>query len=195
MTWKCARRICRNFAPAAGSNILELSVERALNRHYRFFSFLAVLAVLSAFAWAPVVLGAEVDAASAIASARQQLVVCYQASVDSERVGANITHLTRVLTDAGELLSDAELAFSKGDFDVALDLAVQCREGLLNFASEANALAVSAAEAKNVDFLTNVAGSGVGIVAVVVIGVTVWFLVKKRYGPLGEAELSWRRVD
>ena len=166
-----------------------------MTKDHRRFSFLAILIVLSAFAFAPVVFAAETDAASAIASAKQQLVVCFQTAVDAEAAGANITQLTHVLTDAGALLSDAELAFANGDFDNAQNLATDSQVGLANFASEANALSVAATEAKNMDFLVNVVGSIVGVIVVIVLGVFGWFFVKKRYAPRGERELGWRQVD
>jgi len=153
-----------------------------------------VFVLLFTAVFAPLVFADQAGAASAIASAKQEIVSCFEAARAAEAAGVNISGLTAVLNDAGALLSDAELAYSKGDFDVAQGLAVQCREGLVDFVSEANKLTVDAAEAKTNDFLINVAGSSAGVVVVLAVSVWVWFFVKKRYAPRGEKQ-SWRQTN
>jgi len=53
----------------------------------------------------PVTVLAQGDAAGAIASAKQQIIVCYDSARQAEAAGANISSLTSVLNDAGQLLS------------------------------------------------------------------------------------------
>jgi len=127
------------------------------------------------------VLADQTDAAAAITSAKERIVACYQAAKDAEGAGANITSLTATLNDAGALLSRAELAYSSNDFGTARDLAVQSREGLGNFVSEANVLKETAIQQGNQDFMINVVGSAVGAIAVVVGGFAVWNFLKRKY--------------
>lgn len=127
------------------------------------------------------VLAEQTDASAAITSAKEQIVTCYQAARDAEGAGANITSLTATLNDAGALLSQAESAYSTNDFDAARDLAVQSREMLSNFVSDANALKETAIQQGNQDFMINVVGSAVGAIAVVVGGFAVWNFLKRKY--------------
>ena len=161
---------------------------------WRSFSLLVVLAVFSVAAFAQVVFAGEVEAASAIASARQQLVVCFQAAVDAETAGANITSLARVLNDAGNLLSEAEFVYEYGDFGLAQDLAGGSSAGLANFVPEANGLRDAAVRQSNYDFNVNVVGSIAGTVVVIVVGIVVWFLAKKRFSLRVEESLGWREA-
>ncbi len=164
-------------------------------KDFRCVSLLIVLTLLFAFALAPVVFGAEADAEAAIVSARHQLVVYFQSAAAAEANGANITHLTQVLNDAGALLSDAELAFANGDFDLAESLALDSQVGLANFNYEVNSIMTTAADSANRDFMFNVVGSIVAVIIVVSLGVFAWFFVTKRYARRGEGELSWRQID
>jgi hypothetical protein len=151
----------------------------------RCLSFFVVFMVFSAVAFVPLVSATEAEAASAIAVAKQRMVVCFQAAEDAELAGANITSLANVLNDAGALLSDAELAFSYGDFDLAQSLAVESFEGLNNFVSEANELHDAAVQAGTFDFYVFV-GSAVGAFLVILVGVAVWFWARTRFSPSAE---------
>jgi hypothetical protein len=121
------------------------------------------------------------DADSAIESAKQQIVICYNAAKAAEAAGANITSLTSLLTEAGELLSESELAYSKNDFATALSLAVQSSQSLTNYVSQANALQASAAQQRSFDFWINVVGSIIGAIGVIVAGMLIFRYVGKRY--------------
>jgi hypothetical protein len=132
------------------------------------------------------VLASETEAAASIASAKQQIVNCYQAARGAESAGANITSLTAVLDDAGMLLSNSELAYSKNDFDTALSLAIQSRESLNNFVPQANTLKEIAIQQRNLDFWVNIVGSVVGTFAVLGIGAAIWLLLKRRNAQTGE---------
>ena len=142
--------------------------------------FLTTLILLSIVLAPKPVFAEQADAETAIASAKQQIVACYQAAREAEGAGANITSLTAVLNDAGSLLSQSELAYSKSDFDVAREFAVQSQQRLGNVISEANVLKESAVQQSNLDFLVNIVGSVVGFFVVIGAGLAVWFLLKKR---------------
>jgi maltodextrin utilization protein YvdJ len=137
-----------------------------------------LLFVISTFL--PLAQADQADATTAIASAKEQILICYQAAKDSEEAGANITALVAVLNDAGTLLSRAEFAYSVSDFDTARDLAVQSRNSLNNFISEANTLKEATTQQQNQDFLINVVGSIIGTFAVIVAGFSAWLFLKKK---------------
>jgi hypothetical protein len=147
-----------------------------------FFMTLLLFAVVNP----SLVLAAQIDAEAALASAKEQFIICYQASIEAEKAGANITSLTAVLNDAGEVLNQAEYTYSIGDFDVARDLAVQSSERLGGLISEANVLREIAVQQRNSDFLYNVVGSIVGTFAVIGGGLMAWFLLKRKFGQFGE---------
>ena len=143
-------------------------------------TFLTTLILLSTIIFSRPAFAQQANAETAIASAKQQIVACYQAAKEAEDAGANITSLTTILSDAGSLLSQSELAYSKSEFDIARDLAVQTQQRLTNVISEANDLKESAVQQGNVDFLVNVVGSIVGFFVVIGAGLAIWFLLKKR---------------
>lgn len=136
----------------------------------------------------------QTDAAAAIASAKEQILTCYQAAKDAEGAGANITALVAVLNDAGTLLSRADFAYSISDFDTARNLAVQSQSTLDNFVSEANTLKETATQQRNNDFLINVVGSLVGAFAVVGAGVATWIFLRRKYETAGAHKNESSRV-
>jgi len=142
------------------------------------------LIVLLSVVFLPVSALAQNDAAGAIASAKQQIVACYDAARQAEAAGANISSLTSALNDAGDLLSRSELAYSQGDLGGAQTLASQCSQRLSSFVSESNVLRDAAVQQRNFDFWVNVVGSVVGTFVVIVTGFVVWRFVKKQYVPV-----------
>jgi hypothetical protein len=125
------------------------------------------------------------DASTALASARNQMIACYGSARAAETAGANISALTSRLDTAGALFSQAQSAYSGGQFDLAVNLASQSQIVLADFISEASELkAVGDAEA-NQGFLINVVGSIAATVVVLVGGVIVWFVLKRRYKKSG----------
>jgi len=132
------------------------------------------------FVFPSLVLADQTDAAAAITSAKEQILICYQADKEAEGAGANITALVAVLNDAGTLLSRTEFTYSISDFDTARDLAIQSQNTLGDIVSEANTLKETATQQRNQDFLINVVGSLAGAFAVVGAGVLTWIFLKKK---------------
>jgi hypothetical protein len=139
-------------------------------------SLVLFVTVLASPAWG------QADAAASMSSAKNTILNCYNAAKDAEAAGANITVITGMLDEAGALLSQAELAYATGDFDAALNLAIQSQNRLSNLIGEANTLKETATQQRNQDFLINVVGSTIGTFAVIIAGLAVWFLLKKKYG-------------
>ena len=125
----------------------------------------------------------ETDAKSAVAEASQRVNTCYFAAADAAKAGGNVSGLLVMLDDAGGLLSKAELALVKGEFDSASTLAHLCEERLVGFEDGAISLRDSASGSRSLDFAFGVVGSSVGAVLVVVLGFVLWPFLKKKYGP------------
>jgi hypothetical protein len=153
-----------------------------INRRVLVF-FVAVALFL--FVASPPLVLAQTDTAGAIASAKEEIVVCYQAARDAEAAGANITSLTAVLNDAGALLSSAEFAYAASDFGGASDFAVQSVARLDGFVSAANALKETAQQQRSFDFWVYFVGSVVGTFAVLGGSYALWVFLSRRYGGVG----------
>lgn len=152
-------------------------------RKWTFFLIALLLFIVSAFL--PLAQADQTNAATAIASAKDQILICYQAAKEAEGAGANITALVAVLNDAGTLLARAEFAYSISDFGTARDLAIQSQSILGDFISEANTSKETATQHRNQDFLINVVGSIAGTFAVIVAGFVAWRFLKKKYETAG----------
>ena len=158
---------------------------RALTKNHLELAALVVLVLVSAGTVFPsVVLAEQDDAASVIASAKQQVVTCFVAVREAEAAGANISSLTFALSDAGALLSQAELSYSKGDYGAAQSLASQCGQRLSGLISESNSLRNRAVGARDLDFLVSVIVSVVGTFVVILLGFVAWRFLAKRYVPV-----------
>ena len=125
-------------------------------------------------------------ASSELASTQSKLVECFNAAKVAEAAGANISQLTSTLNVAGSLFSQAELAYSSGNFSGAEALAVQSQNELSNFVSTASSLQSAAAQKQNVDFFLNFGVPIVGAVVVIVGSFSVWALLKRKYERTGE---------
>jgi len=130
----------------------------------------------------------EGQARSAMVEADQTIKDCYLAVAPADKAGGNISDMLSVLQDAGMLLSRADLAFEKGDFDSAYNLAVQSKARLDGFIAEANSVKDMAEHSGFVDFMINIVGSLAGSVAVVVGSFAVWFWLNRRYAKVGHVE-------
>jgi hypothetical protein len=140
----------------------------------------AMFVVFSLSALPSIVLAQQSGAATSISTAQSQIQSCYNAAKEADAAGANITSLTNTLNSAGALLSQAELAYSTGNFDQALNLATQSKSKLNNFIPQANALRTAAIQHENQESWI-VAASIAGTFAVIAAGVVFWFTLKRKY--------------
>jgi len=120
--------------------------------------------------------------------ADQTIKDCYLAVAAADKAGGNVSGMLSVLQDAGILLSKADLALGKGDFDSAYNLAVQSKASLDGFIAVASSVKDAAEHSGYVDFMINTVGSSAGTVGVVVGGFAVWFWLNRRYGKVGHVE-------
>lgn len=130
----------------------------------------------------------EGQARSAMVEADQTIKNCYLAVAAADKAGGNVSGMLSVLQDAGMLLSKADLAVGKGDFDSAYSLAVQSKASLDGFVIEANSVKDAAEHSGFMDFMINIVGSSAGTVAVVVGGFAVWFWLNRRYSKVRYVE-------
>jgi VanZ family protein len=126
------------------------------------------------------VVNSENEAVAKISEAENALNLAYEAVLQAEKAGANVTDLLSNLTEAGELLSKAKLVLSTNE-SAAVDFAVESQAKLNGFLAEADALRVAAAQQRYWDFIINVVGSIVGSVAVICGGFVVWTVLKRKY--------------
>jgi hypothetical protein len=117
--------------------------------------------------------------------AQQRIEVCYSAAADAAKAGANVSDLLTVLDDAGQLLSNASLAFQNGDYDSAYTFAVQSNSTLVGFEGLAGSLKNTATQQGRVVFWVDIVGSTVGTFIVIFGGLLLWFRLKRRYGKSG----------
>jgi len=123
----------------------------------------------------------EADAGSAIAVAEERIIVCYRAVADADEAGADTSALLAVLNEAGLLLSRANLAYGKREFNSTVYFANQSRVRLDGFVGEADVLREAAMQEHYWDFMVYVVGSVVGAIVVFCGSFVVWFLLKRRY--------------
>ncbi len=140
----------------------------------------AVLIVILAVIAFPPILAIAQDTSSAISVAKQQLISCYDSAKEAEAAGANISSLTSVLNEAGNLLSRAELAYSQHDYGTAQSLAAQSSQRLDGFVAASNSLRVSAIQQRTSDLWVNMVGSIVGAIVIILVAIKVWSLINRR---------------
>jgi hypothetical protein len=118
------------------------------------------------------------SASSAISSAQNKIYHCYSAAKDAEAASANISSLTATLNQAGQLLDQAGLAYSKGDFDAASNYAQQSQAKLNSFLFDASTLKNAAAQQQTLNFYLGTVGSIGGAIAIVAIGILLWVRIQ-----------------
>jgi hypothetical protein len=126
------------------------------------------------------------SAGSEIALAQNKLVECYHAATVAEAAGANISSLTSKLNEAGSLFSQAEFAYSSGNFSGAYTLAFQSQNELSNFVYAANLLQSSASQKQSTDFLLNFVVPIIVAFAIIDVSAAVYVLLKHKYARAGE---------
>lgn len=123
---------------------------------------------------------AQTDASTEIDNAQKQIMICYQAALNAENAGANITQLTSTLNEARALLTSAQQAYVDNNTDPARDLALQSQAKLTGFTEQAAVLEQNALNQSNMDFWVYTVGSIVGAFAVVGIAWGLWIYLKKK---------------
>jgi len=142
--------------------------------------FFALL-LLSGFSLIEDVAYSEKDAKDAINATQRSIIKCYEAALEAEKAGANVTSLLQVLNDAGKYLSQAIIEYERENFSRVVELTRQVQNDLEGFIPEAEKLKDEVLEQSYRDFMINIVGSSVGAAAVICISLTLWIRLKKRH--------------
>jgi len=146
----------------------------------------AVLFVLFAFVSSTFVLGTmaldvEDVASSTIESAELAVDVAYDAVLEAEGAGANVSGLLNELNDGAEALSKAYISNRVGNFDDAVYFADLCSDLVAGMEAEANELREVAIIDRNQGLLLTSFGSVLAVVCVFCGGFFGWRFFKSRY--------------
>ena len=157
--------------------VVSLSVVRLC-----FVSAVVCLLVLSSILMLSVSgLSRQEEAASAISEADQSLAQAYNAVLEAERVGADVSGLLVKLNDAVGLLSEARKSFELGSFDEAVRFAQLSIEGGRGVVSGAESLEVDANSANVTRFWWFLVGSVLGLPIVVLASFVGYRYFKRLY--------------
>lgn len=150
--------------------------------HIKLSCFLLLLALCSSTSLTRVCASSSADSAiAAIDRARSSLIDAYISVLEAEKEGADVTSLTRRLTEAGSDLTNACLFYETGSYDAAVTLADSSYEAGQKVEIEAADLkAVTHVNAK-ILFSFQMLGY-VGTLAVIVfVAVLGWRTFRERY--------------
>jgi hypothetical protein len=128
----------------------------------------------------------ELEAKEAITNTENLLLNCYNASLEAEKAGANITQLLTILNEAGTFLSKAELAYKNGNFTLAVEFTNQTQTRLNGFADLARSAREMGLQQTYRDFMIYIVASIAGSIAIIFGSLIVWFFLKRRYGSVTE---------
>lgn len=116
-----------------------------------------------------------------ITQAEESLASAFEAVLDAEMAGANVSGLLGRLNVGGEYLAEAYAYVRLGDSENAGRFAGLCVEAVDDVESEAVGLRDEAVRLGEADFGVKFFGSVVGVVVVVVAGFVVWRVFRRRY--------------
>jgi len=145
---------------------------------------LVVLLIFLAFVFPIFVFRASASsrdaATSAISQAEEVVASAYEAVLEAEQAGANVSGLLVRLNEAGDLLARAQVAFRLGDFDETVLSANLCSEIGEEVRSEADELRVKAYGVRVTGSWLTMTGSLVGVVTVFLGSFWGWRVFKRR---------------
>ena len=125
--------------------------------------------------------GNQEVAASTIYEAEQSMARAYEAVLDAERFGADISGLLVRLNDAAALLSEARMTFDIGDFEEATRFAESTSEVGYDVVDEAELLEIEANNAQVHRSWWFLVTSALGVSVVLVASLLGYEYFKRRY--------------
>jgi len=120
-------------------------------------------------------------ASSAIKKAEEVMVLGYQAVLEAERAGANISGLLNRLNVAAEYLARAHILYRVGDLNEATRFADLCFETAEKVKPEADLLRNMARVESGTRLEFTMMGSVVGVCLISVVGFLSWRVFKRRH--------------
>ena len=146
-----------------------------------FAWLLLVLMVAGLLSFGPLCVRGTGDASASVGEADVAVRQAFNATLDAERAGANVSGLILRLNEAGGILVEAEMALGNGNSSEAFSKAGQCVGIAESVRSDADALRVSALDEAQTVFWTYLTFSVAGIVVFVVVLALVWRRFKRGY--------------
>jgi hypothetical protein len=144
-------------------------------------SFLLVLALAGLFSHGVSVVRGADEASSSVGEADVAVRRAFNATLDAERAGANVSGLILRLNEAGTILGEAEIALGNGNSSEAASKAGQCVEIAESVKSDADVLKASALDEAQTVFRASLTFSVLGIPVFVVVLALVWRRFKRGY--------------
>ncbi len=123
----------------------------------------------------------EDTATTSIEGAENALVSAYQAVLEVEQVGANVSGLLAQLNEAGEFLAKAHMAYRLGNFDNATSSADQSKDIGIEVENKAYELKDSAWRENIQHIWLTIMGSVLGVILVATGSFWVWHFLKRHY--------------
>jgi len=114
-----------------------------------------------------------------IASTKTAISNCYTAVKEAEAEGATVSVLIGTLNVAGQLLTQAELAYSAKDYVSVANFASKSKDSLSGFNNLAVSLKETAAQNRNTGLFTNYV-LGIAALAVFCAGLVSWVFLSKK---------------
>jgi len=145
------------------------------------FSFLLVLALAGLFSHGVFIVRGADEASSSVGEADVAVRQAFDATLEAERAGANVSGLIVKLDGAGGLLAEAENAYRIGNFSEAISRAEECSVLANGVVGEALSLKSSALADAQEAALQTLAFSGVGGAAFLTVLFFVWGWFKRAY--------------
>jgi hypothetical protein len=143
-----------------------------------FLLFLALVGLFSHYVF--IVRGAD-EATSSVEAADLALRKAFNATLDAEKAGANVSGLSLRLNEAGDALEKAQNALRNGDSSGAVDNASLCKSIAENVSSDAIAWKTSALVQAQFVFWNDLTFSVVGLEVYITALVLAWAWFKRRY--------------
>jgi len=149
----------------------------------KLFFVLLILFVYAVPVFVPGVLGVDGEdvAVSAVDRAEVAAASAYEAILDAEEAGVDVSGLLAELNVAGRYLDEAHVWLGLGDFDEATRFADLCYDIAADVRNEAYGLINEDHGPWVTDSVVRMTGSIVGVVVVVFVGFVVWRVFKRRY--------------
>jgi hypothetical protein len=142
---------------------------------------LSVLTIAGLLSHGPLCVKGIGEASSSVGEAEVAVRQAFNATLEAERAGGNVSGLIVRLDEAGGLLDEAEIALRNGNSSEAADNASLCMGIAESVKSDADVLKASALDQAQTVFKMYLAFSVVGIAVFVVVLVLVWRWFKRGY--------------
>ena len=148
-----------------------------MSSYLKFLAISAILVFILTISFPGVSVASEDDATLAITQAEETLASAYEAVLEAEQVGVNVSGLLGRLNLGGEYLAEAYVWYRLGVYDDASRFASLCYEVVGELGNEAVELRNEAKSLEEADYVV-MCGS---VVVIVVSCSVVWLVFKRRY--------------